>query len=88
MVENLGTYTIECAFIYMESLLRGSILYAAEAYYNLSEIELRKLERIEEDCLRQLLKTGRNCPIAILYLDCGWTPGRFQIQQMKLIAKL
>ena len=66
------------------SLLRGSILYAAEKYYNLSEKELRKIESIEEDCLRQLLRTGRHCPTALLYLETGWTPTRFQIQTMKL----
>ena len=30
MVRNLGKYTMECGFIYLNSLLRGSILYATE----------------------------------------------------------
>ena len=32
MIENLGPYTFECAFIYIQSLIRNSILYAARSY--------------------------------------------------------
>ena len=84
MIECLGTYTFECAFIYMRSLLRSSILYAAETYYNLTEKEVQKIESIEENCLRQILKTGHHCSIALIYLETGWTPARYQIELMKL----
>ena len=47
----------------MNVMLRSSILYAAETYYDLKETQIRYLERIEENFMRQLLKTKRSCPI-------------------------
>ena len=48
LVKILGVYTFESAVIYMESLLRSSILYASETMNNVKEIEFRALEAIEE----------------------------------------
>ena len=53
-------------------------------YYNLKENELRTLERIEEEFLRKLLKTGRGCPVSQLYLETGHVPARFAV--MKLLC--
>ena len=47
----LNKYYFEGAMIFMNSMLRGSILYAADMYYNLKESELRQIERIEESSL-------------------------------------
>ena len=55
----------------MNVILRGSILYASECYYNLTENELRRIEKIEERYIRKVFKTGRNCPIAQMYLEFG-----------------
>ena len=66
-------------------MLRSSILYAAETYYNLSEKELREIERIEEGFLRKLLKTSKGCPIIQLYLTFGVIPARFQIMKMRIM---
>jgi hypothetical protein len=44
---NLQTYYFECAMILLNVILRPSILYACEVYYNLKENELREIERIE-----------------------------------------
>ena len=76
---NLGNYYFECAIIFMNCMLRSSILYAAETYYNLTEKELREIERIEEGFLRKLLKTSKSCPLMQLYLTFGVIPKRFQI---------
>ena len=66
-------------------MLRGSILYAAECYYNLKETELRQLERIEEGFLRQLLNTTKGCPITQLYMAVGLYPARYEIMKMRLL---
>ena len=60
---NLERYYCECAMIFMNVMLRGSILYASETYYNLTENQLRSIERIEEGFLRKILKTTKGCPI-------------------------
>ena len=84
MTQGLGKFTFECAFIYMNSILRGSTLYACETYYNLSEHELRALEKIDEDFMRQIYETGKGCPLYLLYLEGGQIPARFVIQKQKL----
>ena len=52
----------------MNVMVRGSILYACEMYYDLKESELRQIERIEEGYLGQIFKTTKGCPITELYL--------------------
>ena len=49
LLNGLGKYTVECAIIYLNSLLRSRILFSDETMYDIKEKEYRKLERIEED---------------------------------------
>ena len=84
MVSDSGKYTIECGFIYLNSLLRGSILYGAEAMIDIKESDFRKIEQIEEDQMRLLFETTLNCSIHLLYLESGQVPARFQIKRMQL----
>ena len=44
----LRQYLYECSKIFMNVILRGSILYAGECYYNLTEKQLRRIEQIED----------------------------------------
>ena len=69
----------------MNTMLRGSILYACEMYHNLKESEIRRIERIEEVFMRKILQTSRGCPIIQLYLEIGQAPARFEIQKMRLL---
>ena len=68
----------------MNVMLRSSILYASECYYNMKEQEIRQLERIEENFMRQLLKTKKSCPINQLYTELGQVPARFDIIKLRL----
>ena len=82
---HLQKYYFECGLIFMNCMLRSSILYAADTYYDLKENELRAIERIEEVFLRKLLKTTKGCPIAQIYLSVGQIPARFEIIKMRLV---
>ena len=82
---NLKQYYFECGLIFLNVMLRSSILYACEAYYNLKENEVRQLERIEENFLRKLFKTTSGCPISQLYLEAGHTPARYEAKRMRLL---
>ena len=84
ILKGLGKFTFECAFIYMNSILRGSTLYACETYYNLSEKETRAIEKIDEDFMRKVFETQKSCPLYLLYLEGGQIPARFIIQKQKL----
>ena len=82
---NLQKYYFECAMILLNAILRPSILYACDVYYNLKERELREIERIEENFLRKVLKTTKGCPIVQLYLEMGHNPARLEIQKTRLL---
>ena len=60
-------------------------MYASETYYNLTENQLRSIERIEEGFLRKILKTTKGCPIVQLYLETVQWPARFAIQNSRLL---
>ena len=55
-VKGLGKYTLEGGMVYINSLLRSSILFAAETMYNIKEVEYRLIEKIEKTCLEDCLK--------------------------------
>jgi hypothetical protein len=82
---NLRKYFFECGITFLNIMLRSSILYAAETYYDLKETQLRALERIEEKSFRRLLKTSKGCPLAQLYLEIGHKPARFEVFCMHLL---
>ena len=82
---NLRKYFFECALLFMNVMLRGSILYSCEMYYNLKEKEIRQLERIEENYIRKIFNTAKGCPITQLYLELGQHPARFEIQKRRLL---
>ena len=81
---HLKKYYFESAIIFLNVMLRSSILYACETYYNLKETEIRQLERIEEGFLRRMFQTTSGCPISQLYLESGHIPARFAIQKIRL----
>ena len=82
---NLMKYHFESAMILMLCMLRSSLLYSAETYYNLKENNLREIEKVEESFLRQLLDQTKGCPLTQLYLECGIYPARFEILKMRLL---
>jgi hypothetical protein len=82
---HLKKYYFECGILFLHVMLRSTILYGCESYYNLKEAEVRQLEMIEEGFLRKLFKTSRGCPLAQLYLESGLIPARFQIKHTKLL---
>ena len=82
---NLQKYYVECAILFLKVMLRSSILYACETYYNLKENEIRALEMIEEGFLRELFKTGRGCPVSQLYAEVGLIPARYEIIKIRLL---
>ena len=71
--------------ILLNAMLRPSILYASETYYNLKENEVRQIERIEEMFIRRVLKTSKGCSKVQLYLGLGHTPARLANQKMTVL---
>ena len=69
MIEPLGPYAFESAFIYIQSLIRNSILYAAETMYKVKETDYRALEMIEESVMKKVFQTKKTCPRHFMYLE-------------------
>ena len=86
LIKPLGIYTFECAIIFLNSLVRSSVLYATETMYNINEKEMRQLEKIEEDHMRNILdvKTGVQVPLHLMYLDLGQVPARYQVKRFQV----
>ena len=79
----LRKYYFECGVLFLNIMLKSSILYACETYYHLKETEIRTIERIEESFMRKLLDTKKGCPISQMYLELGHSPARFHIFKMR-----
>ena len=84
LIEPLGPYRFESAWIYIQSLIRNSILYASEAMNNIKEKEYRALEGIEESVIIQVFQTLRSCPRHLIYLEAGMIPARYQVHRQVL----
>ena len=86
LLKPVGMYTFECAVIFLNSLVRSSIMYGTEAMYNITQKDLRELEKIEEDQMKHVfqVKTGIQVPLHIMYLDLGQVPARYQVKRYKV----
>ena len=61
-------------------------MYGTEAMYNITQKDLRELEKIEEDQMKNVfpVKTGIQVPLHIMYLDLGQVPARYQVKRYKV----
>ena len=61
LVEPLSVYTFESAVIYVESLIRSSILYSSEAMIHIKKLEYRAFENIQESVIQKVVGTTGTC---------------------------
>ena len=59
------------SIVFRESLLLNSVLTNSETWYVLSKKNIEDIENIDKVLLRNILSTGQNTPIPILYLELG-----------------
>ena len=69
-----GKYHYEVAILLRNSLLINSLLTNSEAWHNLTESDLRSLEKVDESLLCKILETPISTPWEILYLELGVMP--------------
>ena len=80
-----GKFYFEVALILRSSLLLSSILLNSEAWVNLSETEIRSLEKTDEILLSRILECEANTSKTFKYLELGIYPLRFEIMKRKLV---
>ena len=56
-------------------------MFAAEAMFNVKEIECRHIERIKKDQMRKIFETGEGCASYQLYFEFGQLPSRIVIKK-------
>ena len=66
-------------------MLLNGVLFNSEVWHNLSEIEIRMLEKVDETLLRAFVKAHSKTPLEFLYLEAGVIPIRFIIASRRLI---
>ena len=80
----LGQYHFEAGVLLRNSLVLSSLLSNSESWYNLTKMDICKLESVDEEMLRKLLFAHSKTPIELLYLETGTIPIRFILMSRRL----
>ena len=80
-----GKYYFEVALVLRESLLLSSLLLNSEAWVNLTEQNIRKLEQTDEILLSKILDCEANTNNIFKYLGLGVAPLRFEVMKRKVL---
>ena len=80
-----GKYYFEVALVLRSSLLLSSLLLNSEAWVNLSEKDIRSLEKSDEILLSRILGCESNSSNVFKYLELGIWPLRFEIMKRKIM---
>ena len=65
-------------------MLINGILFNSEAWHGVTAAQIAKLEKIDEDLLRGILKAHRKTPSEFLHLETGTLPIRFILAQRRI----
>ena len=79
-----GKHFFEVGILLRDSILVSSLLFNAEAWYNLTSTELDLLETVDVSLLKQLLKAPKGTPTEMLYLELGCIPFREIVREKRL----
>ena len=80
-----GKFYFEVGKTLIDSMLLGSLLTNIEVSYNLTMIEIEKLQKCHEMGLRKLLMLPSKTPIKMLYLLTGSVPIEFIVPRRRLV---
>ena len=86
ILENIffGKYYFQAAVVLRNSLLVSSMLFNSEAWYNVTNAEIKSLEKIDETCIRKILNAPYATPKIMLYLELGVLPLRYIMKSRRL----
>ena len=79
-----GKHFFEVGVLLRDSLLVSSVLFNAEAWYNLTAAELDLIETVDMSLLKQILNAPRGTPKEMVYLELGCLPFREIIREKRL----
>ena len=73
----LGRHRMEIGLQLRQAMLLNCMLFNSEVWHNISENEVKMLEKVDEHLLRCLVKGHSKLPIEFLYLEAGAVPIKF-----------
>jgi hypothetical protein len=80
----MGKNKVEVALRLREAMLINGILFNSEAWHGVTAAQIAKLEKIDVDLLRSILKAHRKIPSEFLNLETGTLPIRFILAQRRI----
>ena len=80
-----GKFYFEVALVLRESLFLSSLLLNSEAWVNLTDQDIRKLEQSDEILLSRILDCETNTSNTFKYLELGIYPLRYEIIKRKTL---
>ena len=80
-----GKYHFEVALILRSSLLSSSPLLNSEAWGNVTDKNIRELEKTDEILLSKIMECESNTSNTFKYLELGIIPVRFEIMKRKVL---
>ena len=75
----LGKYRMEIGLNLRQAMLINGILYNSEAWHDINERDIKRLEEVDEHLLRTLVHGHAKTPLEFLYLETGSIPIRYII---------
>ena len=80
----LGKYRMEIGLNLRQAMLINGILYNSEAWHDINEKEIKRLEEVDEHLLRSLVHGHAKTPLEFIYLETGSLPLRFVIASRRM----
>ena len=80
-----GTHRIEAGLILREAILTSSLLFTAEAWHNVTDTDVRRLEQVDTALLRSLVKGHSKTPIIFHHLEFGTLMLRHMIRMKRIM---
>ena len=87
MLSNMpgGIFHFEIAVIFRDAYIISSMLSNSEVWYGVTRAEIRLLEQVDEQFVRELFECSSKVATELLYLDLGLTPISYIIKTRKLM---
>ena len=68
---NSGHHRLEIGLVLRMAILTNSLLFCLEAWSNLNEQSLKRLEQVDSALLRALVNGHSKCPVIFFHLETG-----------------
>ena len=80
----LGVHTVSVYLLLYQALFLSCVLFNSQAWSNIKESDIEKLEKIQLRCLKKILQLSRSTANSFVFLEFGELPIRYIIDRNQL----